>query len=424
MENLDQLFRQESGRLVATLTRIFGLHNLALAEDVVQDAFGRAAEVWSYQGVPGNPAAWLMVTAKRRALDALRRERTARTFAPEVEHLVKSEWTAVATVDEAFSAKAIKDDVLRMMFTCCDPRLAEEMQVALILNILCGLSVGEIAAAYVSSEAAIEKRISRGKKFLADSKLLFDVAAPTDFAARLPSVLRALYLLFSEGYHGASPESVIRTELCREAMRLVAQVIEHPFGSTPAACALAALMCFDAARLPGRTDDGGALQDLARQDRSKWDHALIAQGTALLEQSAIGDEITAYHVEASIAAVHARAAAVGETDWREIVYLYDELLRIQPSPVVALNRAIAVAHAEGPERGLAEISAIPDISRLSGYPFHEAALGEFELRLGRHAAAREHFEAALANARNASEREFLHNRLRACLPQLTGAIRT
>jgi RNA polymerase sigma-70 factor (ECF subfamily) len=248
--------------------------------------------------------------------------------------------------------------------------------------------------------------------------LLFDVAAPADFAARLPSVLRALYLLFSEGYHGASPEAVIRTELCREAMRLIAVVIAHPSGATPAAHALAALMCFNAARLPSRTDGNGALQDFTRQDRSKWDQALIAQGTALLERSAAGDELKAYHLEASIAAAHSRAADVEHTDWQQIVFLYDQLMRIQPSPVVALNRAIAVAHAEGPERGLAEIRAIPDASRLARYPFYEAALGEFELRLGQHAAAHAHFTAALALARNLAEREFLHARLRACSSRL------
>ena len=183
--------------MVATLTRVFGVHNLALAQDVVQDAFCRAAEVWRVRGVPENPSAWLMATAKNRALDALRRERTARTFAPELSRLLNSEWTIAPIVEELFAADAIKDDLLRMMFSCCHPRLAEEGQVGLILNVLCGFSVDEIAAAFVSSHAAIEKRITRAKKVLATSKKLFDVGAPTDFADRLPAVHRALYLLFS-----------------------------------------------------------------------------------------------------------------------------------------------------------------------------------------------------------------------------------
>src|SRR5262249_49882848 len=204
MEPSDHLFRREAGRMVAALTRIFGVHNLALAEDVVQDAFCRALEVWKFRGVPENPSGWLMTAAKNRALDVLRRQRTAQAFAPELERFLDSERTLAPAVEELFAADAIKDDLLRMMFSCCHPRLPEESQVALILNILCGFSVDEIASAFVSSHAAIEKRITRAKKALAGSKKLFDVAVPADFSARLPAVQRALYLLFNEGYHGAS----------------------------------------------------------------------------------------------------------------------------------------------------------------------------------------------------------------------------
>src|SRR5258707_1481654 len=231
MELSEHRFRREAGRMVAALTRIFGVHNLALAEDVVQEAFCRAVDVWRFRGVPENPSAWLMATAKNCALDALRRERTARTFAPELGRLLESEWTLAPVIDELFAAHAIKDDLLRMMFSCCHPRLPEETQVALILHILCGFSVDEIVSAFVSSHAAIEKRITRAKKLLAGSKRLFDVTAPADFAARLPAVQRALYLLFNEGYHGASAETAVRTELCHEAMRLAAVLLEHPLGA-------------------------------------------------------------------------------------------------------------------------------------------------------------------------------------------------
>src|ERR1700751_4275116 len=196
----EHLFRHEAGRMVAALIRIFGVHNLALAEDVVQDAFCRAMEVWKFRGLPENPSAWLMATEKNRALDILSRQRTARTFAPELGRLIESEWTLAPVVEELFTANAIKDDLLRMMLSCCHPQLAEEAQVALILNILCGFSVDEIASAFVSSHAAIEKRITRAKKLLAASKRLFDVSAPAEFAAQLPAVHRALYLLFNEGY--------------------------------------------------------------------------------------------------------------------------------------------------------------------------------------------------------------------------------
>src|SRR6266702_1782770 len=299
----EHLFRRESGRMVSALTRIFGVHNLALAEDVVQDAFFRAREVWKVRGLPENPSAWLMTAAKNRALDLVRRERTARTFAPEISRWLETEWTLAPIVDEAFAAHAIRDEQLRMMFSCCHPRLAEEVQVALVLNILCGFGAGEIAGAFLTGRAAIEKRISRGKKVLAGSARLFDLA-DAEFPPRLSAVRRALYLLFNEGYHGASTESAVRAELCHEAIRLTLLLLEHPAAATPETHALAAMMCLHAARLPARVDQAGDLSALLDQDRSRWDAGLVAQGLALLERSAEGAALTAYHVEAAIAAAH------------------------------------------------------------------------------------------------------------------------
>lgn len=414
MELNDHLFRREAGRMTAALTRIFGVHNLGLAEDVVQEAFCRATEVWKFRGVPENPSAWLMATAKNCALDALRRQRTARQYAPELGRYLESEWTRASVLEEQFGAAAIKDDLLRMMFSCCDPHLAEEGQIALILHILCGFSVGEIAGAFVSGQAAIEKRISRAKKVLAQSKTLFDVAAGAEFSARLPAVQRALYLLFNEGYHGACAEAAIRAELCREAMRLAAELLAHPLGRTPASYALTALMALGAARLAGRADETGALRSLLDQDRSQWDQQLIDEGLKLLELSAAGSELSAYHVEAAIAAQHARARSAEDTDWAAIVELYDALIAIRPSPIVALNRAIAVAQKDGPESGLEAIAAIEDRDRLAAYPFYPAALGEMELSRGASEDAAEHFRAALALARNPMERRFLERRIDAC----------
>ena len=408
----EHLFPRESGRMVAALTRIFGVHNLAQAEDVVQDAFCRALEVWKVRGIPENPSAWLMTTAKNRALDVLRRERTAHTFAPEMGRLLETEWTIAPIVDEAFAAPAIRDEQLRMMFSCCHPRLPEEAQVALILNILCGFGANEIANAFLTGRAAIEKRISRGKKVLAGSKRLFNLA-DAEFMSRGSAVRRALYLLFNEGYHGASAESAVRLELCNEAMRLTALLLEHPPAATPETNALASLMCLHAARLPARLDSAGDLSPLFDQDRSRWDAGLVAQGLALLERSAAGQEVTAYHVEAAIAAAHASAPSVDETDWESIVGLYDRLMTVAPSPVVALNRAIAIAQRDGAERGIEELHAIADRDRLNSYPFYPAALGELELRRGNRATAREHFRAALALARNPTERRSLEKRVRA-----------
>jgi RNA polymerase sigma-70 factor (ECF subfamily) len=414
VENTEHLFRREAGQMVSVLTRIFGVHNLALAEDVVQDAFCRALETWSFRGVPENPAAWLMATAKNRALDVLRRQRTAMTFAPEFGRLLDSEWTIIPTVEEVFEPKAIKDDQLRMMFSCCDPRLKEEAQVALILHILCGFSVSEIAEAFVSPHSTIEKRITRSKHVLATSKKLIDVASAVETSQRLPAVHRALYLLFNEGYHGSSPTATIREELCREAMRLTSILLTHPQGTVPATYALAALMSLDAARMPGRVDASGQLQTLFEQDRSKWDQQLVREGMSLLELSAEGSTLSEYHIEAAIASMHIRADRAEETDWKTIVSLYDKLLVIRRSPIVALNRAIAVAQHEGPERGLEEMANIGNKDRLIAYPFYFAALGEFELRVGRQAVARDRFRAASALARSQMERNFFLQRMAAC----------
>lgn len=400
--------------MVAVLTRIFGVHNLALAEDVVQDAFCRALEVWSFRGVPENPSAWLMAAAKNRALDMMRREKTIQTYEPELTRWLQSEWTLAPVVEEMFTDTAIKDDQLRMMFSCCHPRLAEEAQVMLILNILCGFGIDEVAAAFVTTYTAVEKRIPRAKKVLAGSKRLFDTQAPADFSARLPAVQRALYLLFNEGYHGASAESAVRAELCQEAMRLAALILEHPLGATPSSYALSALMSLNKARLPARLDASGRLNSLFEQDRSLWDQKLVGEGLELLELSAKGPELTEYHLEAAIAAVHATATAIANTNWGEIVSLYDTLMTIRSTPIVVLNRAIALGQRDGPEHGLDQLRTIVDSERLAKYPFYEASLGEFELQSGRPEIARGHFAKALKLARNVTERKFFERRIVDC----------
>ncbi len=397
---------------MAGLTRLFGVHQLALAEDVAHDAFCRALEVWKIHGIPENPAAWLMATAKNRALDRLRRDRTARNFEPELARHLESEWTLASAIDEAFEPAAIRDEQLRMMFSCCHPKLPEEAQLALILNILCGFGAPEIAAAFLTGRAAIEKRISRGKKALAGAKTLFDLA-DTAFGARLGTVQRALYLLFNEGYHGASTATPVRAELCEEALRLVALLCEHPPGATPATHALAALMCLHAARLPTKLDAAGDLSTLVEQDRSRWNVERVREGLQLLELSARGDELSVYHVEAAIAAEHASAPTFAATNWRAIVALYDRLMVLAPSPVVALNRAIAVAERDGAAAGIEALAAITESERLARYPFYRAAFGDLELRRGDGHRAVEHFQAALAQARNDAERRFLEKRLAA-----------
>ncbi|MBO9729893.1 MAG: sigma-70 family RNA polymerase sigma factor [Chitinophaga sp.] len=414
----EHFFRHEFGRIVATLTRLFGVSNFALAEDVAQDAFCRAMETWKLRGWPKNPSAWLMATARNRALDILRRERTARMAEPALARFLESEWTRASTVEEVFSTHMVRDSQLRMMFSCCDPHLSEEAQIALILHILCGFSVKEIAQAFVSSHAAVEKRITRARKTLAASRKLFDLA-DVDFSSRLSSVLQALYLLFNEGYHGSSPKAAVRMELCQEAIRLINLLIEQKTLVTPSSYALAALMYFNAARLQTRLDGSGNLVSFFEQDRSLWNHQLIEEGQALLNLSAAGTAVTKYHIEAAIACTHANAARSEDTDWQQIVLLYDMLLSVQPSPVIALNRAIAIAQLDGPERGLQEIGAIHDLHRLSIYPFYPATLGELECRRGNYLVAKMHFTQALLLARNPMECSFLQRRIASCVEAST-----
>jgi len=413
VELSEHFFRRESGRLVAALTRIFGVHNLALAEDVVQDAFCRALEVWKVRGVPDNPAAWLMAAARHRALDVVRRERTAQKFAPELARVLESEWTLAPTVDEAFAQPAIRDEQLRMMFSCCHPRLPEDVQLALVLNILCGFGAGEIASAFLIGRAAVEKRLSRGKTTLAGAKRLFDLE-DAEFEARLSTVLRALYLLFNEGYHGGAADTAVHTDLCGEAMHLTRLLLEAPPAAVPETYALAALMSLHAARLPARLDADGNLNPLVDQDRSRWDARLVEQGLGYLEHSASGPVVTAYHIEAAIAAAHATAPSLEETDWDAVVELYDRLMSLAASPVVALNRAIAIGQRDGPSSGLDALGSMADRDRLRRYPFYPAAMGELEWRRGNRAAARAHFAAAAALARNPVERRFLVKRAAEC----------
>jgi RNA polymerase sigma factor (sigma-70 family) len=413
MELAEHLFRHEAGRMVATLTRIFGVHNLHLAEDVVQDAFCRALEVWKFRGVPDNPSAWLMAAAKNRAVDVLRRERTARTFAPELTRLLESEWTLVPTIQEQFEPRAIKDDQLRMMFSCCHPDLSTEVQVTLILKTLCGFAVSEIAHALLSSEDAMEKRLARARKTLRDSGTFVELTV-ADIPRRLEAVYQALYLLFNEGYHGTSSKGTVRQELCQEALRLAGILSEHSQGKRPKTHALLALMSFGAARLPGRMDEDGNLLQLELQDRSRWDQVLIKRGVEYLENASTGAEVSVYHLEAAIAAAHCAAPSYAETDWAKILSYYDLLYRLRPSPIIALNRAIALGKACGLEEGLSALKNIQKSALLKDYPFYSAAQGEFHSLAGRSAEAAKHFEKALKLARSPSENDFFERKLKAC----------
>ena len=402
-------FRQQSGRLVAALARVFGVHNLTMAEDAAQETLCRALEVWKIQGVPAQPEAWLLTSARNHVIDVLRRQRTARSYAPELGRQLDSEWTLVPTVYQLLEVGAMRDDELRMMFSLCQPSLPEEAQIALVLHILCGFSVGEIAAAFFASPAAIEKRITRAKQVLAESQRLFDLNSG-DIGARLGAVQGAIYLLFNEGYHGASAEAAVREALCHDALRLVELLAEHPLTGTPSTQALAGLLFLHASRLSTRVGADGQFRTLFEQDRTRWDVRAIERGLAFLERSANGGEITEYHLEAAIASLHATAPSRDATRWADIVAIYDNLMQLRPSPVVALSRAIAIAELDGAQRGLEALDAIEGSERLASYPFYEAARGELLLRLAAPDRARVHFQNAMALARSPMERRFFEER--------------
>ena len=411
-ELVDHLFRREAGKMVPYLTRILGLGRLDLAEDVVQDTLCRAMETWPVHGVPENPSAWLMRVARNRAIDLIRRDAQFHYFAPELTHLLKLRENVPAGTP-AFQNE-IRDDQLRMMFSCCHPQLSMEAQVTLILKTLCGFSVAEIAHALLASEESIEKRLGRAKKLFRDAGEFIEFTESEEIPDRLNALYQAIYLLFNEGYHGSQSEHTVRDELCFEAIRLALLLSEHPQGDRPATFALLALMCFHASRLHGRMDEDGALVQLELQDRSKWDRDLIARGFQFLEKSSMGNELTEFHLQAGIASLHCAAPTYEKTNWAKILELYGDLYRISPSPIVALNRAVALGNAFGPEAGLAELEKIPDAGQLREYPFYPAAQGEFLLLSGRLEEAREYFEKAGKFARSRTESEFFARKIKSC----------
>jgi RNA polymerase sigma-70 factor (ECF subfamily) len=356
-ETIDALFRRESGRLISVLIRLLGPQNLTLAEDVVQEAFVAALRDWSSHGVPDNPPAWLLTAARRRAIDAIRRERTRRTFAADLAKFLDSEWTLAATVDEAFSEPLIKDDQLRMIFMCCHPSLPPEGRITLILKTLCGLSVTAIARALLTSESTINKRLYRTR--LALRGVQFEIPSAEDLPGARDIVHTALYLLFNEGHLSTTDKPILR-ELCHDAMVLTQLLADDGSIATSDTLALLALMCFNAARLESRLDRDGQLVPLDEQNRSLWDRALIRHGYQCLVRSSQIDESAAsrFHLEAAIAARHCSAASFAETDWVSICHLYDRLLEQTSSPMVVLNRAVAVSYRDGPDAAIPLVEAV------------------------------------------------------------------
>jgi RNA polymerase sigma-70 factor (ECF subfamily) len=409
---VDHLFRNRAGQMVAYLARLLGPEHLDLAEEVVQEALLKALQRWPHTGVPENPAGWLFRVARNAALDAVRRHTVFGEKSRElVAELTRS--AAEAVPEDAVLDAQLRDDELRMVFMCCHPAIAREARVALSLKTVGGFSTREIARAFLADESAIAQRLVRAKRQIRDAGLRLELPAGRELGERLDSVLEVIYLMFNEGYAAHSGEELIRRDLCYEALRL-GQLVGSSSASLPKAHALAALMAFQAARLPARVDEAGEMVLFEDQDRSRWDKDLIALGFHHLERCAEGTEMTEYHVQAAIAAVYAQARDPQATDWPAILDLYDQLVGMNPSPVVALNRAVALSKVQGAQVALDAIEALTGDPALRNYYLLPAVRGRLLLDLGQRPAAAACFTQALKRPCSEPERRFLRRKLAEC----------
>ena len=408
---LEHMFRHQAGRMVAHLARLLGPVYLDVAEETVQETMLRALQTWPYQGVPENPAAWLFRVAHNLAIDSVRRSRLLgeKTDAI-VAELARS---ARFEPDDPDVEEELRDDELRMIFMCCHPEIARDASVALSLKTVGGFSVREIGRAFLADDAAIAQRLVRVKREIRDRRLTLEMPRGAELKLRLDSVLDTLYFMFNEGYAAHEGEDLIRQDLCMEALRL-GRLVAASSIATPRVDALVALMAIEAARLPARVDESGDLVLLEAQDRGRWDPRLIALGFHHFDRSMAGDEVSEYHVQAAIAATHARASNLQAIDWQVILRLYDQLLEISASPVVALNRAVAVAKVHGAEAALRLIEPLESDAKLRNYYLRLAMRGHLLLELGRPAEARGCFERALACPCSEPERRFLRGKLAEC----------
>jgi len=403
-ERVDAVYRSDSRRVLATLIRLLG--DFDLAEDALQDAFAAAVTQWPRDGVPANPRAWLVSAGRFKAIDAVRRQARFHASLPEL-----AERVDLGTEDAAlWEDESVEDDRLRLIFTCCHPALSEDAQIALTLRTVCGLTTEEIAHAFLTRPATLAQRIVRAKAKIRDARIPYEVPTRADLPERLDAVLHVVYLVFNEGYSASSGPSLVRADLSAEAIRLGRLLVE--LLPDPEAIGLLALMLLHESRRAARTSPAGELVLLADQDRSLWNRDQIAEGSALVERALSSGQFGPYTLQAAISAVHAGAPSAAVTDWARIVALYDVLARAEPSPVVELNRAVAVAMRDGPEAGLALIDALLARGELEEYHLAHAARADLFRRLGRPADAAASYRKALALAQQEPERRFIEGRLR------------
>jgi RNA polymerase sigma-70 factor (ECF subfamily) len=419
-ELLDSLYRVDSGRILATLIRLLG--DFDLAEEAMHEAFAAALSLWPSSGVPGNPRPWLISTARFKAVDTLRRRARFDSSQDELARHLEAQMSSAARFNEEDSLgnARLEDDRLRLIFTCCHPSLPPEARVALTLREVCGLTTEEIAKAFLTTPRTLAQRIVRAKAKIRETPIPYEVPTPQELPERLGAVLHVIYLVFNEGYSAAAGAEVTRAELTGEAIRLgrllaelhLTELRPEPEVMWVEVTGLLALMLLQESRHAARTSPTGELILLENQDRSLWNREQIAEGVALLEKALKSRRFGAYTLQAAIAAVHAEAESTAATDWRQIVALYDQLLRIQPSPVVQLNRAVAIAMCDGPEAGLAQIDAALEHGELANYYLAHSARADMFRRLGRTAEARASYEKALALTQQEPERQFLQERIR------------
>jgi len=405
---LETLYRSESGRVLATLVRLLG--DLDLAEESMHEAFAAALESWALSGIPEKPRPWLISTAHFKAIDVIRRRARFDGAQGDLVAHIESRVTNAPTGNQEIGDEEIDDDRLRLIFTCCHPALPPEAQVALTLREICGLTTEEIARAFLVTPATLAQRIVRAKAKIREASIPYEVPAPQDLPERLHAVLQVAYLVFNEGYSAAAGAEVTRAELTGEAIRLGRLLTD--LQPEPEAVGLLALMLLQESRRAARTSPSGELILLENQDRSLWHRPHIEEGLALLHQALSSRRFGPYTLQAAIAAVHAEAESTAATDWRQIVAIYNQLVRIQPSPVVHLNRAVAIAMRDGPEAGLAHIDAVLAQGELANYYLAHAARADMCRRLGRSAEARSSYEKALSLTQQEPERQFLQERIR------------
>lgn len=402
------LFRHEAGKMAAVLTRLVGFQDIDTAEDIVQDTLLKAMSSWKINGIPENPSAWLYTVAKRKAIDYLRQQQVRIQHQPEVNRALLSEFTLTPTVNNLFLENEIEDSQLRMMFACCHPVIPYEAQLALTLKTLCGLSVAEIANNFLTNEETIAKRIYRAREKIKDEKISLEAPLPVHLPGRIDTVLHALYLLFNEGYNSSQPETLIRQDLCEEAIRLCLLLTKNPLTNLGKTKALLALMCFQASREVARVSKEGEIILLKNQDRSLWNQSLIEKGKFYLEQATSIEEFSEYHLEAAIAGCHANAASFENTDWNTIEKIYSLLIQIKPGPVVALNHAIAIGYAQSPT---AALHALDKISGLSNHYLFYATKGDFMMQTGNTDQAHSCYEKAMSLTSSYAEKKLLTQKI-------------